>query len=244
MDDAKFGSAVRAVRIRSKLTQTQVATAASVRRFEVSCLEQGKFNHMSIGRLRRIVAASGMWVDLKPNWKGVNLDRLVNGAHAALQEAVLAYLAGLDGWVAKAEVSFAIGKERGIIDILAWHAASRTLLIIELKTLLVDPAELVAKTGQRTRLAATIAATLGWHPQHVATWVIFTDTRTNRRQVAGHRELLKGLAQLDGRRIRTWLRSPDGPIAALSFWAEPKAFIRQHVRTKAGSGGAAASGAA
>ena len=232
MDDAQIGSAVRAVRIRSNLTQADVAKAAFVRRYEVSCLEQGKFNNMTVGMLRRILRAVGMWIDLKPNWKGVNLERLVHGAHTALQEAVLAYVNGLEGWVGRPEVSFAVHRERGVIDVLAWHEATRTLVIIEIKTLLVDPAELVAKMGQRSRLALQIAATQGWRPKQVATWVIFTDTRTNRRQVGEHRELLQGLAQMDGRQVRAWLRSPTGPMSALSFWDEPKAVIKQHVRTK------------
>lgn len=232
MDDAQIGSAVRAVRIKSKLTQADVAKAAAVRRHEVSLLEQGKFSHMTVGTLRRIVGAAGMWVELKPNWQGVTLERLVSGAHTTLQQAVLAAVNGLPGWVGRPEVSYSIRKERGIIDVLAWHAASRTLLIIEIKTLLVNPAELVAKMGQRSRLALEIAAQEGWHPKYVATWVVFTDTRTNRRQVAQHRELLQRLAGLDGRRIRPWLRSPEGPMSALSFWREPDAVIKRHVRTK------------
>lgn len=32
------------------------------------------------------------------------------------------------------EVSFSIYGQRGVIDILAWHAATRSLLVIELKT--------------------------------------------------------------------------------------------------------------
>ncbi|MEZ4596466.1 MAG: hypothetical protein R3C32_06265 [Chloroflexota bacterium] len=116
-----------------------------------------------------------MWVDLKPNWKGANLDRLVNGAHAALQERCWP-AAGLDGWVANAEVSFAMTKERGIIDILA-RPGSRTLLIIELKTLLVDPAGWSRRDGPAdSPRGDDRPATTGQHPQR--TWRRGSSSRT------------------------------------------------------------------
>jgi hypothetical protein len=55
------------------------------------------------------------------------------------------------------DASFSIYGERGVVDIVAWHAASRSLLIIELKTLLVDPQELVATMDRRVRLGGQIA---------------------------------------------------------------------------------------
>ena len=45
------------------------------------------------------------------------------------------------------EVSFSIYGERGVIDILAWHPGRRALLIIELKTDIVDVNELVGRGG-------------------------------------------------------------------------------------------------
>jgi transcriptional regulator with XRE-family HTH domain len=230
MDDAKVGAAVRAVRIRKRLTQAEVAQLASVRPSAVSLLERGLFGDLPLTTLRGIAAALGMWYDITPRWRGVDLNRLVNGPHDALQGGVLRWLAKLPGWIAMPEVSFSIFGERGAIDILAWHAATQTLLIVELKTFLVEPAELVRKMHQRMRLARRIGAEQGWRPRTVAQWVIVTDTRTNRRHLAAHRALLAPLATLDGRRMRTWLRSPDGPVSALSFWSEPGGVIARRVR--------------
>lgn len=232
MDDAQVGSAVRAVRIRAERTQADVAKAASVRRYDVSCIEQGKLGGMSLSEVRRVASAIGMWIELKPNWRGTQLVHLVNGAHTALQEAVLSYLDGRAGWVARPEVTFSIFGERGAIDILAWHAATQTVLVIELKTLVVDPADLVRQMGRRSRLATEIAATQGWHARDAASWVIFTDTRTNRRHAAEHRALLQGFADLDGRTVESWLRAPSGPMSALSFWDQADAVIPQQVRRR------------
>ncbi len=46
-------------------------------------------------------------------------------------------------WLAQPEVSFAIYGERGVIDILAFHPRSRALLVIELKTGIVDVQALI-----------------------------------------------------------------------------------------------------
>ena len=69
---------------------------------------------------------------------------LLGGRHSALHEAVAARFAQLPGWTAVPEVTFSIYGERGAIDVLAWHAATRTLLVIELKTEIVDVQELLA----------------------------------------------------------------------------------------------------
>ena len=249
MDDVGLGATIRAVRIRKRLTQATVARAAHVHQWDVSRLEAGRVGDLRLATLRGIAAALGMRLEIKPQWRGPELDRLVNAAHAALQGSVLRRFEVLDGWAAVPEASYSIYGERGAIDILAWHAASRTLLIVELKTVLVEAAGLVRTMDQRLRLGPEIGRQRGWRPRDVCGWVIFTDTSTNRRHVAVHREVLAPIAAADGRRMRTWLRAPDGRIAALSFWDEPSAVITRRVgRRRVGSRpariGAASDGAA
>ena len=82
------------------------------------------------------------------------------------------------------EVSFSIYGERGVIDILAWHPGRRALLIIELKTDIVDVNDLAGSADRRRRLAPKIVAERGWDPVTVSVWVIVAPGRTNRRRVA------------------------------------------------------------
>ena len=58
-------------------------------------------------------------------WHGGDLDRVANAAHAALHESIGRFLASLAGWTWLPEVTYAIYGERGVIDILAWHAETR-----------------------------------------------------------------------------------------------------------------------
>lgn len=230
MDDTKVGNVIRAIRMKARKTQAEVAGLAAVRVSDVSHLERGIVDEMTLGVIRQIVRALEARMELLPRWQRVELDRLTNAAHGALQAAVVRLFERLPGWVAVAEVTYSIFGERGAIDILAWHAATRTVLIIELKTLLVEAAELTRKMDERQRLASRIAADRGWDPVTVATWVIFTDTRSNRRDVDANKIVLRKLAAIDGRAMRSWLRSPNRPVAALSFWPEPKAVIQRRVR--------------
>ena len=75
----------------------------------------------------------------------------------------------------RAEVSFAIYGERGVIDILAWHEPTRSLLVIELKTAIADINELLGVTAS---VAAQVAQDRGWDALTVSQWLIVSDTRT------------------------------------------------------------------
>jgi hypothetical protein len=173
-----------------------------------------------VADLRAIAAALGLRLDVRLSWPGGDLDRVVNATHAALHESVARALGTLEGWTWLPEVSFSVYGERGIIDILAWHAPSRSLLIIELKTVLVDPQELVATMDVRRRLGMRIARERGWDPLTVSTWVVLADSPTNRRRVLRHSGLLRQAFPSDGRTVRHWLRRPAGTLAALSFWSD------------------------
>lgn len=230
----KIGDRVRVVRLKRRLTQVDVATAAGLRPIEVSHLERGVLDELTIGMMRRIVAVIGMHIDLVPKWKSVDLEREMVGAHDALQAAVLRLIRATPRWVAEAEVTYSFFGDRGAIDILAWHEASRTLLIIELKTLLVEPAGIKRRNDERRRRGPEIGAERGWRPQAVAVWVILTDTRTNRARAARNADILLSPHTIDGRAMRAWLRNPSGAVDALSYWTEPAAVFRRRVRlTKA-----------
>jgi len=220
MDDVHHGNTLRVIRVRKRLRQADVARRAGVGREMVSRLERGGLGRVPFDSFRSVANALGIRIDVRLTWLGGDLARVTNAAHAAMHESVVRYLASLPGWTWRPEVSFSIYGERGVIDILAWHAASRTLLIIELKTTLVDPQDLVATMHRRERLGAKIAREQGWAPSTTCSWVVVTDNTTNRRRLARHVGLLRAAFPADGRAMRPWLRAPQGRISCLSFWSE------------------------
>jgi hypothetical protein len=154
---------------------------------------------------------------LVPRWRGGELPRLLDHRHAQLGDQVTRHLVALD-WVVRPEVSFSRYGERGSVDLLAWHPASRTVLVCELKTMLVDLQGLVTTVDRKARLAGHIAGTAGWTPVRVGVLVVVSEGRTNRRRVSQHRALLRAAYPDDGRGARRWLRLPTGPFRGLAFW--------------------------
>ncbi len=115
------------------------------------------------------------------------------------------------------EVSFSIYGERGVIDMLAWHSGRRALLVIELKSEIVDVNELLGTLDRKRRLAWRIARERGWNPESVSVWLAIADTRTNRRRVDAHGYLLRSVFKDGPTALRSYLADPSRPIAALTF---------------------------
>jgi transcriptional regulator with XRE-family HTH domain len=218
MQDQRLGSALRVVRIRRKWRQEDVAVRARVSRTVVSMVERGHIDRTSLATVRAIAHVLDVRVDVVARWRGGELDRLLNAAHSALHESVLRFFDGSAGWQAMPEVSFSIWGERGVIDILAWHAPSRTLLVIELKTDIVDVNALVGGVDRKTRLAIHVAHERGWDPTSVSCWVIVTEDKTNQRRIEAHRTMLRTAFPVNGRTMRAWVRRPSGQVRALSTW--------------------------
>jgi transcriptional regulator with XRE-family HTH domain len=231
MTDREIGRAFRAVRIKKGLRQSDVAEAAGVSQQTVSKVEGGRFARLSVDVMRRVATAIDARVEIEFRWQGADLARLVGGRHSAMHEAVAGIFAGLPEWVAQPEVSFSIYGERGIIDIVAWHAPTQSLLVIELKTELVDLQETLGTFDRKVRLAKTIAKERGWTATTVSAWLVVAEGSANRARAAAHRSMLRGALPDDGPTLRAWLTRPAGHVRALSFLAASgsnRAFSQQH----------------
>ena len=219
MDALRFGSVIRAVRIRKGWRQVDAGAGARVSKATISRIERGDLDAVSVGTLLRIAAALEVRVDWVPRWRGGELDRMLNAGHSAMHERAALELAG-SGWLTAAEATFAIYGERGAIDIMAFHPPTGALLVIELKTDLVDVQALIAAVDRYRRLAPQIARERGWTARSVSCWVLLRDTPANHRRVAAHTTVLRNAFPVDGRGMRGWLRRPSGTVAALSFLSD------------------------
>lgn len=219
MDIIRLGSVFRAVRIRKGWRQVDVAFAARVSQAMISRIERGHLRHVSVAVLLKVAEALEVRIDVLPRWRGGDLDRMLNAGHAALHNRVAQLFAGTP-WLLAPENTFAFYGERGVIDILAFHRDIGALLIIELKTDLVDVQQLMTAVDRYRRLAPRIARERGWHVRSVSVWAALRDTKTNRRRAAEHAAVLRLAFPGDGRSVRRWLRTPNGALAALSFIAD------------------------
>lgn len=216
MDDRLVGLTFRRIRLRRGERQRDVSERAGISPSEYSLFERGHLDGANLRLLRQAAAALEVRLELVPRWRGGDLDRLLHGRHAAMTEDVAAMLIAA-GWEVFPEVTFNHFGERGVIDLVAWNPLRRALLLVEVKTELVDVNGLLGTADRRRRLAPIIASERGWAPSIIASWVVVADSRTNRRHVAAHRELLRAAFPADGRQVRAWLRSPTRPQGALWF---------------------------
>jgi transcriptional regulator with XRE-family HTH domain len=217
MDDRRLGAVLRAIRLDRGLTQDEVGAAAGTSRFVVARIEARRLSGIGLARVRAVASALDAHIDVVLRWNGGDLGRLLNARHAAFHQAMAERLGGCSGWAFEPEVSFSIQGERGVIDVLAWHATTSSLLVIELKTEIVDVNDLMPTVDRRRRLAPRIAADRGWHPMRVSVWVAVADSRTNRRRFARHAAVLRSKLPDDGHRVRGFLAEPTLPITAMSF---------------------------
>lgn len=217
--DRSIGRVVRAVRLRLGWRQTDVAVKAGVSRATVARVERRGAAGVSLRALRRICDALEVELTVGGRWRGGELDRLLDAAHADLQSVFLLVLTRA-GWEVRTEVTFSRYGERGSIDLLAWHAGTRMLLLVEVKSVIADVQGLLRPLDAKVRLAPTIAAELGWVARTVVPCLVVHDNSTARRRVSQHGPLFARF-ELRGRDATKWLRSPGTAPSGLLIFLNP-----------------------
>lgn len=196
----------------------------------VARIERGDLDGVRVGQLRAVAAGLRADLDLVLRWDGTELDRLLNAGHSVMHELVVGLLVAA-GWDVLPERSFSVWGERGVIDILAWRAATRTLLVVELKTEIVEVQRLIGTVDRYRRLAPGIVRDLGWEPTSVGVWVAVAESPTNRRRLNEHVRVLRAAFPTDGRTVPAWLRNPSEPLRALSFLSDARVANRTAARS-------------
>ncbi len=216
MDDVRVGSVFRAVRIRRGLRQADVAAAAGVCQTTVSTIEGGGLERVSLRSLRGVAAALGISLPFEPRWRGADLARLLDEKHAAMVDDVVRTLIEM-GWIVRAEHTFNIRGERGSIDVLGWRPMERAVLVVEVKTMVVDLQDLLAAHDRKRRLVGQIARDLGWSPLRVGTLLLMPEETQARNAVDRFRSVFDVAYPDRGRGVMRWLRNPDRDMRGVLF---------------------------
>jgi transcriptional regulator with XRE-family HTH domain len=214
----RIARAHRAIRRRLRRTQAEVSVASRVSRPKISLLENEKIARLYVGEVERSFGALGATVEIVVKWGGAELDRLLDESHALLVGLVVEEVRRL-GWVVFVEVSFAVRGERGSIDVLAWHAATRTLLVIEVKSELGSLDGTLRPLDVKVRHAPTIAAERFGRPRPavVGRVLVLPETSAARRTAARHAAVLATALPIRSREVRRWLAQRVGGMAGLWF---------------------------
>ncbi len=221
MDDVRLGRQLRAIRRHLALRQSDVAARAEVSSSTVSLFERGFLGRLSVATVRRIAAAVGAEFDGVLRWRGGAIDRLVDARHAALVEVFVGRLRDAE-WDVAAEVTYARYGERGSIDTLGLHRATRVGLVGEIKSEITAVEPTGRKLDEKSRIArgGLIEERFGVRPVAVGRILVLPATDSARRIVARHAATFEAMLPDRGGAVRRWLRSPDGPIAGILFVAD------------------------
>ena len=207
MNAERLGRLARMLRVRQRLTQVGLSAKAGVSRRAVSLLECGRARELRLGAVEAILVALGARVDVRVLWNGPEIDRLLDAGHAALGASVKRRLEGW-GWLVRVEVSYSRYGERGRIDLLALHPATGMLLVIEIKTELVDVQALLGSLDAKARLAPDVSRQLGWQARSVVPVIVFAEDDTLRRRLR-RLDTLFDRYPVRGRAALSWLRRPS-----------------------------------
>jgi transcriptional regulator with XRE-family HTH domain len=232
VDLVRFGRSVRALRLRRNWRQRDLAAAARLSPTMVARIERGKGGSIPARKLDQAAHALGATVDLRLNWNGEALDRLLDGAHARIVDLVAARLRLL-GWDVAVEATFHIRGERGSIDVIAWHAATRVAVVVEVKSVVPDMQAMLASMDRKGRLGIEIARGRGWSPIAIGRLLIVGDSRTSRRRVASLAATFEAEFPHRAIEVRRWLARPvpSAPLRGLWFLAPGQGMpVRQRVR--------------
>ena len=220
MNDVQVGAAIRVLRLRRGWRQVDVARAAGLSQQEISTIELGRLDQVSIRALRGVTRVLDARCSFDLRWSGGLIDRLLDEQHAGLVGQAAAELRRL-GWQADIEVSYAHYAERGSIDLSASRPDRRIAVIVEVKSRLVSVEAMLRKLDQKVRLADTIVRRrLNWQPVAIARLLVLPATDSARAQVSRQRLVLGAAFPLRGTALRAWLAEPTAarsPVSGLLY---------------------------
>lgn len=217
MRQARFAALVAAVRRAQGLRQVDVAVRAGVSQGTVSRIERGLFERMRLDVIEAVGDALGIVVELDGRWHGSGGERLLDAAHATLVNAIVAAITERKCLCA-VEYSFNHYGERGSVDILAWRADCGVLLIIEVKSRVVDEQEMLGTLDRKVRVVpGLVAKEKGWHARHLGVLLVLPDASGPRSAVARHPATFERALPARTREVTRWLAVPAGDIRGIWF---------------------------
>ena len=222
MNGLHVGRSIRAIRIRLGWRQADLAAKTGGSRSFISKVERGLIGTVDLEALERICRELGADLDLRVRWRGEGLDRLLDEAHAFLVDRIVRELRAA-GWEVAVEVTFNVFGDRGSIDVLGWHAATASLIVIEVKSVVPDAQGTLMPLDRKVRLAPAIGRDRGWNASSVSRLLVVGDRTMNRRRVTRLASLFDAALPLRGHAVRAWLKRPVGPLSGLLFLSDSPA---------------------
>src|SRR4051812_3007149 len=199
-------------------TQRELARRVGTSQSKIARLELGIDDHIDIKLVSRILDELGVRTTFDGRTLGLagrreQRDRV----HAVCVPYTEKHLVR-GGWRTATEVEIGNGRSRGWIDLLAFRAENRALLVIEIKTEIHDIGQIQRTLGWYERSAWHAASTCGWRPRSVSTLLLVLDTVETDARIRANRDTVHGELPTRGHDLGGWLTHSGGsPIRGLAL---------------------------
>lgn len=180
------GRQIAEVRTSIRWTQRELASHVGLSQSVISDIEAGRQPGVSIRRLERLLDAMGARLLVTVDPPRVASARVHDPVHARCSEHVVRRLRR-SGWEARTEAEVGGNRSRGWIDVLAFRRDSRCLLMLEIKTELLDIGQIERTMSWYEREAWTAAQRQGWRPASVTSVLLVLATEDAERVVRDFR---------------------------------------------------------
>jgi transcriptional regulator with XRE-family HTH domain len=185
-----IASTTRETRLAIGWSQADLARRAGTSQSTVSRIERGLLDRVDLAAVGRIFDVMGCRLDLRVEAPFLaDRRRQVDPAHAQCVAYVVRRLTAA-GWVAKREVEISHARSHGWIDVLAYRAADRALLVVEMKTEIGDLGRIERSMTWYEREAPMACRRLGWSVRLVVGALIVLDTRATEMRLRLNRDAL------------------------------------------------------
>ena len=172
-----IGRTIRSVRASIGWSQRHLAARSGVAQPTISQIERGLLPSLTLEAMDRLCVALGVRYSVSWDLPRVVL-RPTDHVHARCSAYVARRLEA-NGWLVEREVDIEGGRARGSIDVFAFNPRSRALLVLEIKTEIVDVGAIERQLNWYLGEAGRAATERGWRSSRPSSGLILLMSRAN-----------------------------------------------------------------
>lgn len=185
---ADVAALVRSTRTGVRMTQRTLSRRSGVSQSRISRLENLVIDDVSLGEVDALMTALNIRY-----WLGTDVPRVTKSSRDLIHGWCTAYVARrllAHGWHVQREVEIGGDRWKGWIDVLAFDSESGVLVVIEVKTEVVDIGAIERSLNWYQREAPRAAQAFQWPVGSVASALLVLHTAVNERVLIASRQHL------------------------------------------------------
>ena len=215
----RIGEVIRRTRTEHRWSQDSLAERLHVSQSKVARLESGHLTFVDVELVSRAFAELGIRATFDANTLGLAGRREQRDLVHAACEGHVARRLHRSEWAPRLEVEIGQGRWRGWIDVLAFRASDRSLLVVEVKSELDDVGRIQRTIGWFEREAWSAAERLGWRPRRARSALLVLATAENDDRLSRNATALRATFPGSAAQLAGWVDGtaavPSGPSLAM-----------------------------